>query len=161
MMISWRELEAAAPQIAQPGRRRFESTRVALLGTLRKDGSPRISPVEPYLSQGLLLFGAMPWSLKVTDLVRDPRCVLHSPITAPDSGEVELKLYGCATAASNEIRDGCTNGWWQGRPMEAAIVFTVDIGEATLIEWDLVRGEMLVRRWSAVEGLTETSRRYP
>lgn len=67
---------------------------MALLGTIRTDGSPRISPVEPYLTQGHLLFGAMVWSLKTRDLLRDPRCVLHGAITAPDAGEAEVKLYG-------------------------------------------------------------------
>jgi hypothetical protein len=88
----WRDLEAAAPEIARLGKERFDRARLALLGTLRKDGSPRISPVEPYLTQGHLLFGAMSWSLKRRDLLRDPRCVLHSAISDPDSGEGELKL---------------------------------------------------------------------
>jgi hypothetical protein len=95
----WRDLEAAAPEIARLGRGRFDRARAALLGTLRKDGSPRISPVEPYLTQGHLLFGAMSWSLKKRDLLRDPRCVLHSAISDPDSGEGELKLYFCSMRA--------------------------------------------------------------
>jgi len=61
-MASWQEFETAAPEIAKLGGRRIEVMRVAFLGTLRRDGSPRISPVEPYLSQGQLLFGAMSWS---------------------------------------------------------------------------------------------------
>jgi hypothetical protein len=44
----WCDLETAAPEIARLGKERFEPARVALLGTIRKDGSPRISPVEPY-----------------------------------------------------------------------------------------------------------------
>ena len=69
--MNWRDLEAAAPEIADLGKQRLDQARVALLATLRKDGSPRISPVEPYLTQGHLLFGAMSWSLKRRDLVRD------------------------------------------------------------------------------------------
>ena len=78
----WAEVEAAAPELAQLGKERLDRLRVALLGTLRKDGSPRISPVEPYFVQGHLLFGAMTWSLKARDLLSDPRCVLHSAVTA-------------------------------------------------------------------------------
>jgi hypothetical protein len=74
-------LEQVAPNIAQPGRDRLDHTRVALLGTLRPDGSPRISPVEPYFALGQLMLGVMTWSGKARDLRRDPRCVLHSPIT--------------------------------------------------------------------------------
>jgi hypothetical protein len=82
-LIKWQEQEAAAPQIAQLGRQRLEGARVALLGTLRMDGSPRISPVEPYLSQGELLFGSMALSAKTQDLLRDPRCIVHSQSVGP------------------------------------------------------------------------------
>ena len=157
----WRDLEAAAPEIARLGKERFERARVALLGTLRKDGSPRISPVEPYLTQGHLLFGTMSWSLKTRDLLRDPRCVLHSVISDPDSGEGELKLYGYATEADEQIRKGCREGWWAARPAEAANVFSLNITQATFISWDTEHGKMTVRRWSPHQGYTETSRNYP
>ena len=85
--MNWYELERAAPLIAQLGRQRLDQAHVALLGTLRRDGSPRISPVEPYLTQGQLVFGAMSWSLKTRDLSQDPRCVLHSAISGPETGE--------------------------------------------------------------------------
>jgi Pyridoxamine 5'-phosphate oxidase len=159
--MNWRDLEAAAPEIAQPGKDRFDRTRVALLGTLRKDGSPRISPVEPYLTQGHLLFGAMSWSAKTRDLVRDPRCVLHSAISGPDSGEGELKLYGHATQADDEIRNGCPEGWWAARSTEAASVFSLDIDQAMFISWDTKRGEMTVKRWSPQLGYREARREYP
>src|SRR2546429_2866449 len=102
--MSWRALEASAPAIARLGEERLDQTRVALLGTLRSDGWPRISAVEPYISDGQLLFGAMSWSLKTNDLLRDPRCVLHSAISGPDSGEGELKLYGRAVEAAHELK---------------------------------------------------------
>jgi Pyridoxamine 5'-phosphate oxidase len=160
-LISWQALEAAAPRIAQVGRQRLEATRVVLLGTLQRDGSPRISPVEPYLSQGELLFGSMARSAKTRDLLRDPRCVVHSAITGPDAGEAELKLYGRAFEASPELRARCSEGWWHGRPPSAAVVFAVGIVHASAVEWDLSRGQMIVRRWSASGGLSEESRSYP
>ena len=159
--MDWRDLEEAAPEIAKLGKERLDLARVALLATLRRDGSPRISPVEPYLSQGHLLFGAMSWSPKTRDLLRDPRCVLHSAITGPDNGEGELKLYGRAIEADDQIRSGCQEGWWSERPPDAATVFALDIEQATFISWDTARGQMTVRRWSPRRGLTETRRRYP
>jgi hypothetical protein len=157
----WRNLEEAAPEIARLGRERLEEARVALLGTLRQDGSPRISPVEPFLWRGHVLFGAMSWSLKTRDLRRDPRCVLHSAISDPDAGEGELKLYGRAEEASDELRDGCTDGWWSGRPREVAAVFALDIEHAIFISWDSGRDEMTVRRWSPRLGYAEATRSYP
>jgi Pyridoxamine 5'-phosphate oxidase len=159
--MTWRDLESAAPEIAHLGRERLELARVALLATLRKDGSPRISPVEPFLTQGHLIFGAMSWSLKTRDLLRDPRCVLHSAITDPDSGEGELKLYGQATEADEEIRSSCRDGWWLERPPDAATVFDLTIEQATFISWDTEQGQMTVRRWSPRRGYTKTRRSYP
>jgi hypothetical protein len=159
--IRWSEIESAAPSIAERARQRLEATRVALLGTLRGDGSPRISPVEPYFSHGHLLFGAMAWSLKTGDLRADPRCVLHSAITAPDAGEPEVKLYGRAIEVPTEIRNGCSAGWWQASPAATAVVFSLTVERATVIEWDLEQSQMFVRRWSPRDGLTESSRSYP
>ena len=65
---------------------RLDAVRLAMLGMLRHDGSPRISPVEPYLVEGQLLVGAMAWSAKADDLRRDPRYVLHSVVPDPNSG---------------------------------------------------------------------------
>jgi hypothetical protein len=161
LSVNWYELEQAAPPIAQLGRQRLEQAHVALLGTLRRDGSPRISPVEPYLTQGQLVFGAMSWSLKARDLLRDPRCVLHSAISGPDTGEGELKLYGRAREADRAIRDGCQDGWWLTRPLDTAIVFAVDIEQATFISWETAEGQMTVRRWSPEHGYVETRRSYP
>jgi hypothetical protein len=159
--VNWAELEAAAPEIAKLGRERLEQARVALLGTLRADGSPRISPVEPFLSRGHLLFGAMSWSSKTRDLLRDPRCVLHSAVTGPDAGEGELKLYGRAKEADDELRAAPSGGWWLEHPREASTVFALDIEEAVLISWELERGEMTVRSWSRRRGLSEKRRSYP
>jgi hypothetical protein len=159
--MDWRDLAEAAPEIARLGKERLDQARVALLATLRKDGSPRISPVEPYLSRGHLLFGAMSWSLKTRDLLRDPRCVLHSAVTGPDNGEGELKLYGRAIEADDQIRNSCQGGWWLERPPDAATVFALDIEQATFISWDTAHGQMTVRQWSPRRGLTETRRRYP
>jgi hypothetical protein len=156
--MNWHDLETAAPEIARLGKERLDQTRVALLATVRADGSPRISPIEPYLSQGQLLFGSMSWSVKTRDLLRDPRCVLHSAITAPDNGEGELKLYGRAGEVDDEIRAGCLEGWWQERAANAATVFALNIEQATFVSWDTAHGEMTVRRWSPGRGVSETSR---
>ncbi len=159
--MNWQELEHAAPELARQGRQRLDEARLALLATLRRDGSPRISPVESYLHAGELLFGAMAWSRKAHDLLRDPRCVLHSAVTRPDAGEGELKLYGRAVEADAAVRDGCAEGWWQAQPHDAATVFALDIGEATFVAWDLERARMRVWRWSATRGATESERTYP
>jgi hypothetical protein len=159
--MTWRDLELAAPEIAQPGKVRLEEARVALLATLRRDGSPRISPVEPYFAEGHLLFGAMAWTLKVRDLERDARCTLHSAITGPNEREGELKLYGRAIEAGDAVRAACADGWWTDQSPGSARVFSLSIEEAAFVTWDFERGEMTLRRWSPRIGLRTTRRSYP
>jgi hypothetical protein len=159
-IVTWPDLQAGAPELARRARERLEETNIALIGTLRKDGSPRISPIEPNFYEDELLFGGMAWSLKVRDLQRDPRCVVHSAITGPNAGEPELRLYGRAETAEEGARRGCP-GWWADRPVKAAWVFTVRLEAATLLEWDYAAGEMLVRRWSLELGYRESRRAYP
>ena len=146
--MTWRELELAAPEIAGPGMKRLQETRVVLLATLRRDGSPRISPIEPFFAEGHLLFGAMAWTLKARDLDRDARCALHSAITGPNEGEPELKLYGRAIEADDDLRAACRDGWWTEQPREAARVFSLSIEEAAFVTWYYEAGEMTIRRWS-------------
>jgi hypothetical protein len=159
--MTWRELELAAPEIAEPGKARLDETRVALLATLRRDGSPRVSPIEPFFAAGQLLFGAMAWTLKARDLERDARCTLHSAITGPNEGEPELKLYGRAIEADDDLRAACPTGWWTDQPHEAARVFSLSIEEAAFVIWDYEGGEMTVRRWSRETGLKTSRRSYP
>ena len=157
----WRDLEQGAPVIAGLGTARLAAARVAMLGTLRSDGSPRISPIEPCIVDGHLLAGAMSWSGKARDLLRDPRYVLHSMVCAPDNGEGELKLHGSAMAAPAGLRAAAAEAWWSGRPPEQAAVFSLHIATALFVEWDIGHGVMTVHRWAPREGYRSTSRGYP
>jgi hypothetical protein len=157
----WRDLELGAPVIARLGMDRINAARVALLGTLRPDASPRISPVEPYVAKGQLLVGAMAWSKKAADLRRDPRFVLHSAVTGPDSGEGELKLYGSAVEVGPDLRGVLPDAWWSAWPADRAIVFSLRIAHAAFLEWDIEHALMTVHRWSPEAGYRHTSRTYP
>jgi hypothetical protein len=153
-------LEHAAPEFATVIRERFTARRLALLGTVRADGSPRISPVEPYFAVGQLLFGAMGWSRKAVDLLRDSRLVLHSIVTRPDGGEPEAKLYGRAVEADAPLRAACSDAWWVASNASAR-VFAVQLAEATLVEWDLSAAEVKATAWSPAGGLRVRRRSYP
>lgn len=158
--MTWGALEQAAPELAQRGRQRLESARVALLGTIRADGTPRISPVEPYLAGGDLLFGSMRWSRKTGDLRRDERCLLHSAVTDPDAGEGELKLRGRAFEVDDALREGVP-GWWRERPHDDAVVYRLEIESAVFVAWDMDARRMRVLTWTPADGARERSRSYP
>ena len=57
--MEWAEFAEHAPELAALAERRFEETRLGLVGTLRKDGSPRISPVEVFFVDEVPLLGMM------------------------------------------------------------------------------------------------------
>ncbi len=77
-MPNWNDVETAQPDLAQRVRARFEATGLALVATLRADGSPRISGWEPLFAGGELWLGSMTESRKGADVRRDPRLALHS-----------------------------------------------------------------------------------
>lgn len=158
----WHEFERAAPEIARLGKERLDRTRVGMLGTLRGDGFPRISPVEPYFVQGHLLLGVMARSVKAQDLERDPRCVLHSVVTGPNNAEGEFKLYSRAREiVDSEIREADPRTWWVRQPAEVARVFSLDIEQAAFISWDIENGQMTVRQWSPKLGVRKVTHAYP
>jgi hypothetical protein len=158
--VSWRDLEARAPELAREGWARFERTKVAMLGTVREDGSPRISPVEPYLISGQLVVGVMP-SPKLEDLRRDPRCALHSSVSDINGSEGEFKVHGRAIASDDPALLDADGTWWEGREPGRVGVFLIDIDEAVLVTWSADQGEMTTARWSPSGGLDESSRSYP
>ena len=55
-----------------------------MLGTLRKDGAPRSSPVEVIFTEGQLYLGMMLRSKKALVLLRDSRCTIHSATSNRD-----------------------------------------------------------------------------
>jgi len=59
--MRWSEIERSQPRLAELGRRRLLGPGVVLVGTIRRDGTRRISPVEPFVMDGdlwLIICGA-------------------------------------------------------------------------------------------------------
>ena len=94
-MATWQEFVDEAPRIAEIFRRRHAATgNLCLLATVRADGSPRISPIEPRVFEGRLLLVGMPHTTKFRDLGRDGRFCLHTATVDPHVGEGDVKLFG-------------------------------------------------------------------
>ena len=94
-MASWREFERAAPNLAKRGQEILYHYGVPLgyLGTVRKDGGPRIHPFCPILHESAL-YGLIGRSPKQLDLIRDGRYAIHS-FPLPDRDD-EFYLSGRA-----------------------------------------------------------------
>ncbi|HEV3354097.1 MAG TPA: pyridoxamine 5'-phosphate oxidase family protein [Acidimicrobiales bacterium] len=101
-MASWAEVEDAAPELAERVRERFQATGLGLLATLRADGSPRISGIEPLFALDELWLGMMLESRKAADLRRDPRLALHNATEDKQVTNGDARISGRAV----ELTDG-------------------------------------------------------
>ncbi|WP_285654775.1 pyridoxamine 5'-phosphate oxidase family protein [Actinomycetospora sp. NBRC 106375] len=94
-MALWTDFAAAAPHIAEVFTRRHSATdNLCMLGTLRPDGYPRVSPMEPRFLEGDLWIVGMPDTAKFADLRADPRFTLHTATVDTQVGEGDAKIWG-------------------------------------------------------------------
>jgi len=93
MATTWAELERAEPELAAFGHERLHE-RVCFHATLRRDGWPRVHPVEPWIATGLLLVRFRAHSPKVDEVRHDGRAALHSPMDNPDGVGGEFLVRG-------------------------------------------------------------------
>jgi hypothetical protein len=160
-MATWAEFEAEVPELARKCRDRIERFGYMLAGTIRRDGTPRISPVETHFVEGHLVVAMERATLKSRDVLRDPRLVLNAPIIDPDDPDAELKLRGRAVPVdAGDLREAAADtiarasGW---RPPADWHVFSIDVEDAAHIAWH--KGEMKMDRWRPGHPVEHTERR--
>jgi hypothetical protein len=95
-MATWSEVEVGAGDLADRVRARFEATGLAIMATLRRDGSPRVTGIEPSFALGELWLGSMPDARKGADLRRDGRVALHAATVDKQVAEGDAKVAGVA-----------------------------------------------------------------
>jgi Pyridoxamine 5'-phosphate oxidase len=100
-MTSWTDFTTAAPDLADRARARFDDHGLAIMATLRADGAPRISGVEPLVALDELWLGMMPGGRKSADLRRDPRLALHNATVDKDVKQGDVKVSGRAVAVTD------------------------------------------------------------
>ncbi|MEV0543201.1 pyridoxamine 5'-phosphate oxidase family protein [Nocardia salmonicida] len=102
-MTTWRQFTEEAPSVAALFSRRHQATgKLCMLATLRADGSPRISPIEPVIFEGMLVLAGMPNTRKFDDLARDPRFCLHTATVDTRVADGDAKLFGTVTDLQDE-----------------------------------------------------------
>ena len=92
--MRWSEFAQREPRLAALGHRRLVDPGVVLVGTIRRDGTPRISPVEPLVWERDLWLSMLLGSYKAADLKRDPRILVHSIVTGRSGEGGEYKVRG-------------------------------------------------------------------
>lgn len=152
--MRWGRFAELAPELAALAGEGFGEQNLCLLGTLRRDGWPRISANEVYVVDGEMLLGMMPGSRKVHDLERDARLTVMTPQCDREAKRGDFKLYGRAVPIGDpELRERygqtifAAIGW---RPDEPYPLFAVDMDRAAYISFG---AQHALVRWSADGGV--------
>lgn len=149
-LVRWADLENDAPRLAERAHERLVRPGVVLVVTMRRDSTPRLSPVEPLLLDGDLWLSMMWQSRKVADLLADDRILVHSIVTRPEGDEGEMKVRGRAVPVDDPHRrvrycDAVQSLGW--RPVEPFFhLFVIDIADVTAIRYGS-NGDQHVARW--------------
>jgi hypothetical protein len=146
------QLTRERPKLAALGVQRLGEPGVVLVGTIRSDGTPRISPVEPLFWNGDLWLSMLLGSRKAADLLRDSRVLVHSVVNARDGGAGEYKIRGTAVAehdvgvqADYASTVHAQLGW---SPTPGRFhLFWIEVDDVTFIRYEEATGDRFVTRW--------------
>lgn len=158
--VSWREFENSEPDLARRVRRRFEvGSGLAMLATVRSDGWPRVSALEPPLfGRGEIWLGMMEGSRKAADLIRDGRLALHAPALDREVREGDAKLSGVAVDASARFDEYLGAADDSGTPLPPG-PYPVFVVGLTMVSFLLPAGDHLrIDVWTPGGGLRVVDR---
>jgi hypothetical protein len=136
--MRWGGFATECPELAALAREWIVDPHILLLGTLRADGSPRISALECDLAGEELYIGMIWRSAKALDLLRDPRTTVHSLPPGKDNPAGDLKLYGRAVAVGAEHKRAYEKEIFQRmqwRPDEPYHCFALDLDSAGFVRF--------------------------
>lgn len=156
--MRWSDFMEATPEMARLAEERFENWGLALIGTVRRDGTPRITPNETLFLDGELYLSMMWRSKKALDLMRDPRLLVHSIVDNRINKWGDFKLRGSARLIEDsDERERYAQALfakinWRPRD-EKWHLFAIDVEDATFITFD-EQGTMTARRWTPATGET-------
>jgi Pyridoxamine 5'-phosphate oxidase len=168
--MRWAEVEAQQPRLAALGLEKLGGPGVVLVGTVRLDGSPRITPVEPFFWEGELWLTMGRDSWKAKDLMRDARVLVHSIVTSADGRAGEYKVRGRAVLEEdgvlNETVAAAVANQKDYTPVPGKFhLFRVDIEDITFVRWRGDNDQYLTRWPPGVEqfrrGTSATSNAPP
>lgn len=158
-MITFAELADHAPSLTTSITDRFVAARIGLLGTVRADGSPRVSPIEVAVFEGGLYVGMMPHSYKRRDVARDPRVCLLTPVADHTDVGGEGKLFGVLEQiadperAEHILRHHAAGGEFDPEAIAGSPMFEMLINGAS---WQRLVGEAWTSTsWNETDGVRE------
>lgn len=165
-MATWNHVHRAAPDLVVRARILFAATTNSVLATIRADGTPRVSGIDPWFSAGEMHIGSMPGSRKLADIERDARVAIHGiPWESrkvrqgvDDPGDGDVKLTGTALALDAGSRSQVRAAFERERGFEMpdGDLFRIDLSSLVLISVD--DHELVLERWTESDGHVTTRR---
>jgi hypothetical protein len=130
-VLTWSDLEAAAPELAAAGRLLFERTGSGegLLATVRADQPPRIHPISFEIVDGRL-YAFILKSAKRVDLERDGRYALHAH--QDPAAPSEFLVRGRASLIADAAVRARVAGGWPFEVDDSYALFELSIESALL-----------------------------
>lgn len=95
-MPTWQQFAQAEPEMSA-----LDQHRLAYIATIRRDGSPRLHPVSPFIATGELVVATPKTSPKARDQLRDPRVIIHL-LPGPNDDEFMMRCLARAVTAAPE-----------------------------------------------------------
>ena len=143
--MSWKIFEEDCPELANPG---FEilNRKIAYLATIKKDGSPRLHPVTPFIGEGMLFIFTEPSSPKIRDLRRDGRYALHCAVSR-EGPLVEFLVMGAVAIIDDpDVRLQAIRIANSPVVSDGYVLFEFHIDRVLLVEYDQ-HGKSAPCRW--------------
>jgi hypothetical protein len=143
--MSWKAFEGDSPELASLGFEKM-NRKITYLATIKKDGSPRLHPVTPFIGNGRLFIFTEPSSPKIRDLQLDGRYALHCSVGSEGplieflvSGKAEVISDPVVRAQAESIADSPV-------VIDSYFLFEFQVKHVLVVEYDEVR-KPVVRRW--------------
>lgn len=152
-MASWQTIENDAPELATRVEACFASGVNKTIATIRKDSSPRISAIELKFTPTEVTLGMMGGSLKLRDVLRDPRVAIHSPTVEPPK-ENGGEWLGDAKLAGRLVRIASP----ANSPHADASFFRLDLTEVVLTYLGTPADHLVIESWSTGHGFRRRTR---
>jgi hypothetical protein len=99
--MRWIDFEAKNEDLSALVRAKLIEPGLVMVATIRSDGSPRVSPVNPHVWDGDLCLSLASMTRKAADVRRDPRILVHNAVTRWDGADGELKVRATARAETD------------------------------------------------------------
>lgn len=133
--MSWQDLIDGNSELAQTGEERLHG-RVSYLATVRKNGSPRVHPVTPFIGEGRLFLFMEPTSPKGKDIQRDGRYALHCGVEDDAGGGGEFYVWGHGRLVTDAETRVLATQYCPYSPAERYVLFEFDVERAIGITYE-------------------------